>query len=80
MVFISDLQRLIKVWQDRANSSIQPSIYKDGVMDCIYELNQLIDKTLIDEMTEEDAREYLLSKDAECFSNIDLLAFYEPAI
>jgi hypothetical protein len=34
-------------------------------MDCIYELNQLISKSLIDELTEEDAKQYLLQQEAD---------------
>jgi len=67
MVYISDLQQLIQSWQGRVDSDVYPSSYKDGVMDCIYELNQLISKTLLDEMTEEDARDYIISQEADAY-------------
>ena len=67
MIYINDLQQLICSWQGRMDSSVYPSSYKDGVMDCIYELNQLINKTLLNEMTEEDARDYILSQEADAY-------------
>ena len=77
MVYVSDLQHLIDSWQERMDTSVHPSSYKDGVMDCIYELNQLINRTLLDEMTEEDARLYMLEQDA---SNFKPEEFYATAI
>lgn len=81
MVYISDLQQLISSWQKRLDSSVQPPSYKDALLDCIYELNSLIDCTLLDEMTEEDASEYLLSQQADdYFSNLEPEEFYATAI
>ena len=65
MVYVTDLQQLINSWQERVDSSVHSSSYKDGVMDCIYGLNQLISKSLIDELTEEDAKQYLLQQEAD---------------
>lgn len=65
MIYISDLQQLVGKWQERVGSNVYPSSYKDGVMDCIYELNELINRQLIEAMTEEDARQYLLSQEAD---------------
>lgn len=65
MVYVSDLQQLISAWQERMDSPVHPSSYKDALMDCIYELNQLVNKTLLDELTEEDARDYILSQEAD---------------
>ena len=65
MIYISDLQQLVGKWQERVGSNVYPSPYKDGVMDCIYELNEFINRQLIEAMTEEDARQYLLSQKAD---------------
>ena len=67
MIYTSDLQQLINNWQERVDTTAHSQLYKDGVMDCIYELNQLINKTLLDEMTEEDARQYLLEQEADSY-------------
>ena len=65
MIYVTDLQQLINSWQERVDSPVHSSSYKDGVMDCIYELNQLISKSFIDELTEEDAKQYLLQQEAD---------------
>ena len=65
MIYISDLQQLVGKWQERVGSNVYSSPYKDGVMDCIYELNELINRQLLEAMTEEDARQYLLSQEAD---------------
>ena len=79
MIYITDLQQLINNWQGRVDSAVYPSSYKDGVMDCIYELNQFINKTLLDEMTEEDARDYILSQEADAYLSIEK-DYYATAI
>lgn len=81
MIYISDLQQLISSWQEGMGNKAYPSSYKDGVMDCIYDLNQLINKSILDELTEEDAKQYLLEQDANnYFSNIEPEEFYANAI
>jgi hypothetical protein len=67
MITVSDIQQLLASWTERLDTSFQPSSYKDALSECIYELNQLINKTLLDEMTEEDAREYMLSQEADAY-------------
>ncbi len=67
MIYTSDLQQLINNWQERVGTTVHSQLYKDGVMDCIYELNQLINKALLEEMTEEDARDYILSQEADAY-------------
>jgi len=69
MIYISDLQQLVNSWQGRVDSSIYPSSYKDGVMDCIYELNQLISKSIDEEIAyneflDSEADSYLSSIEA----------------
>lgn len=65
MIYINDIQQLADKWTERMNNPAQSSDYKIALSGCIYELNQLINKTLLDEMTEEDAREYILSQEAD---------------
>ena len=67
MIYTSDLQQLINNWQERVDTTAHSQLYKDGVMDCIYELSQLINKALLEEMTEEDARDYILSQEADAY-------------
>ena len=63
MLYLSDLQALIKSWTERLDSPAQPLFYKDALSECIYELNQVINKALLDEMTYED----YLSQEADSY-------------
>ena len=65
MISISDVQQLADKWTERMNNPSQSFDYKTALSECIYELNQLINKTLLDELTEEEARDYLLSQEAD---------------
>lgn len=81
MIYIHDLQQLSSQWTERMNNPAQPTAYKDALMDCIYDLNKFISQAVLDEMTEEDAREYMLSQQAdEYFSNLEPEEFYATAI
>jgi hypothetical protein len=48
-------------------NTTHPLPYRDALGECIYELNCLITKTLQDEMTEQDALDYLLSQEADSY-------------
>ena len=65
MIYINDIQQLADKWTERMNNPTQSSDYKIALSECTYELNQLVNKALLDEMTEEDAREYILSQEAD---------------
>lgn len=79
MLYISDLQQLIKSWQERVDSTVHPSSYKEGVMECIYELNQLISNDLLNEIAEADACDYFHSLEASDYlSKLD--SIYADAI
>ena len=67
MIYISDVQQLADKWTERMNNPSQSFDYKTALSECIYELNQLINKTLLDELTEEEARDYLLSQEADSY-------------
>ena len=55
MVYVSDLQGLVSVWQDRLDNYSYPSAYRDAVSECIYELNNLINKSIEEEIKAEEA-------------------------
>ena len=57
MVYISDLQQLLSQWQERAKSGSQPTFYKDALNDCVYELNSLIEKSVLEDADYEDMLE-----------------------
>ena len=67
MIYISDIQQLANKWTERMNNPTQSFDYKNAISECIYDLNQLINKTLLDELTEEDARQYLLEQEADSY-------------
>ena len=69
MINVSDLQQVITKWQGRVNSPTQPFAYKTGISECIFELNQLIDHSVEEELTyqdflEQEADRYLSSMEA----------------
>jgi len=80
MIYISDIQQLADKWTDRMNNPAQSFEYKNALSECIYELNQLVNKTLLDEMTEEDAKQDLLKQADDYFSNLEPEEFYATAI
>ena len=67
MIYISDIQQLADKWTERMNNPAQSFDYRTALSECIYDLNQLINKTLLDQMTEEDARDYILSQEADSY-------------
>ena len=67
MIYISDIQQLADKWTERMNNPAQSFDYRNALSECVYELNQLINKTLLDQMTEEDARDYILSQEADSY-------------
>lgn len=54
MITISDLQQLTKSWQERLGDTSQPLPYKDALNDCLYELNQLINHAIEEELDYQD--------------------------
>lgn len=69
MIYISDLQQLSNSWTERLGNSAQPLPYRDALSECIYELNNLISKSIKEEFDYHDflemqADEYLSSIDA----------------
>lgn len=69
MISVFDLQQIITKWQERADSPTQPFAYKTGISECIFEVNQLIDQSIEEELTYQDfldqeADRYLSSVEA----------------
>ena len=64
MIYISDLQQLVASWLERMGNSSQPLPYRDAIGECLYDLNNLIDKSLIEEA---DYQEMLEEWDADNF-------------
>ena len=79
MIYISDVQQLADKWTERMNNPTQSFDYRNALSECIYELNQLINKALLDEMTEEDARDYILQQEADSYLSSEE-AYYAAAI
>lgn len=57
MIYISDLQNLVSSWLERLGDSSQPLPYRDALNECIYDLNNLIDHSLIEEADYQDMLE-----------------------
>lgn len=81
MIYISDIQQLADKWADRMNNPTQSFDYKNALSECIYELNQLIGKTLCEAMTEQDAIDSILSQEADNYlSSMEAHDYYATAI
>jgi hypothetical protein len=50
MICVSDLQQLISSWQERMNKQAHPFEYKNALSECIYDLNQLINHSIEEEL------------------------------
>lgn len=46
MIYLSDLQALIDSWQKRMHNPSYSLEYRDGMLDCAFELTQLLSKEL----------------------------------
>lgn len=69
MIYVSDLQQLTNLWQERMHNASQPFDYKEGINECLYDLNQLINRSIDEDMTYEDfleqeADKYLSNADS----------------
>lgn len=64
MVYITSLQELVSQWLERVADTTQPQSYKDALNECIYEVNNLIDKAID---TEADCQQQLDEQWADAF-------------
>ena len=67
MIYPSDLQHLCTSWSERISDHNYPPDYRDALSECLFDINSLIDKTVMDEMTEKDAMDYILSQQADTY-------------
>lgn len=65
MICIADLQKLLNNWQKRMDSLMHSLDYNIALSECIFDLNTVINNELLEMMTEEDARDYMLSQEAD---------------
>ena len=63
MITVFDVQQLISKWQERIDNPSQPFAYKNGIGECIYDLNCLISRSIQEELTYED----FLSMEADSY-------------
>ena len=68
MITVHDLQQLSDSWIERLGNPAQPSSYKDALRECIYEISNLIDKSVKEELSYED---FLASEADKYFSNLE---------
>ena len=68
MVTVADLQQLTDSWIERLGNPTQPSSYKDALRECIYEVTNLIDKSVKEELS---YQEFLSSEADKYFSNLE---------
>lgn len=80
MPFQSDIVSLLSQWKKRALNESYSDQYRDAVNDCIYELNDIVRKRMmeeaVDRMTDEDIKQYLEEIDADSY--ISSSEFIEP--
>ena len=62
MIYISDIQQLANTWTERMNNPTQSFDYKNAISECIYDLNQLINHSIEEEL---DYKEMLDSWEAD---------------
>ena len=62
MIYISDIQQLADKWTERMNNPTQSFDYKNAISECIYDLNQLINHSIEEEL---DYKEMLDSWEAD---------------
>ena len=54
MIYLSDIQNLISEWTERMDLIVYPQSYRDAISDCIYDLNNLVDDAIKEEMQAEE--------------------------
>lgn len=77
MITVNDCQQLADKWTERMNNPTQSFDYKNALSECIYELNQLINHSIEEELTYQD----FLDMEADShISNLEPEEFYAAAI
>lgn len=68
MICVSDVQQLIQGWTERLGNPAQPAPYRDALSECVYDLNNLINRSIQEELSYQD---YLEQQADEYFSNLE---------
>jgi hypothetical protein len=76
MIYTNDLQKLSDSWKERLSSNTQPSSYKDALSECIYELDNLICRSIEEEFS---YKNFLEEADSH-YSNIEPEELYAEVI
>ena len=64
MIYASDLQKVVSLWLERMGNQSQPFEYRNALNECIDDLNQVIEKSIEEEL---DYKEALESWEADEF-------------
>lgn len=64
MLYINDLSTLLSQWTARMQNPTYPQPYRDAIFECCYELNNLIQNTINEELS---AHEYFDSVEADSY-------------
>lgn len=78
MVYESDIVGLLSLWLKRLKEGDHPSPYKDALEECRYELNELLENSLVkesvpqdysffDDLPSEEIQQYLLEQQADAY-------------
>lgn len=76
MIYTNDLQKLSDSWKERLSNNTQPPSYKDALSECIYELDNLICRSIEEEFSYKD---FLEEADSH-YSNIEPEELYAEVI
>ena len=68
MIYVTGLQRIVASWQDRLEHIAYPKDYTDALSECIYELNNFINKSIEEELDYQEMADQLA---AEFFSSTE---------
>ena len=69
MLYESDVANLLSQWQERLNSNVDEVPYRDCLNDCIYDLNNLMDKNFAEEALANESFEQSLMNDEGFLNN-----------
>ena len=81
MISQRDIESLVSQWDARLHNESYEASYKDALGECIYELNQLLEKSILEEadsmdflereflehLPSEEAAQYLLEQEADYY-------------
>lgn len=80
MLYESDVSSLLAQWRQRIYHLPVDTAYKDGVNDCIYDLQTLMDKYFQEEALASEAFEQQLQEDAKYWSDYYATLFSDDGL